>query len=749
MIETTTGSEQTRTHRPRLVHQPALDGLRGAAVAGVLLFHGGYLTGGYLGVDAFFVLSGFLITSLLLAELRDDGRVSLRAFWARRARRLLPALAVVLLGVAVYAWLFARPDELRAIRGDCWATLLYVANWRQIASSNDYFALFRSPSPLQHTWSLAIEEQFYLLWPLAVVLASRRRGFRVAARRVLVLAVTLGTASYVLAQVLYQATDASRVYYGTDTRAGAILAGAALAAWLALRSHATSVMPRSSPPRLLRASSVAAVGALACAWIMVNGSSTALYRGVLLGCGIAVTVVVAACDVDPSGPVPRALSLRPLRALGVISYGVYLWHWPLFLVLTSDRVHLSGVALLAVRCGATLVVARLSYRLVEQPIRSGAGTARQMQRLVPVAAVTLVVAVVAGTFAAPAAQSLSHPSTSGGVLVVGDSVGINLGFALDRAGLGVSIRSVFGCSLVAGGLDIGGGTHSKSCGPLDEWVRQQRPQFVLLTARGVAGGATSVTVGGRRLSVLSSQYGTVFEATLRSVLRTLSQTGATVIVLNAPCEQPDNVPPSAWPAEDRYFRFENQLVEHVVSEPVGRGRVVPLDFRHFVCPSDRFERPLGGVADARPDGAHFSPAGADVVAHWLLDQVPQLRLARRTRQTVADDLFDRLTAHGFVCTFGSAGTAHVHGVARATCAYRPGGHAANVVGNLVVDERPAGVAAAADRYYRAVCAYVHAVAPKIRHGVVTDVVQPHWMITGPVAPFAATALSVRLTRRAC
>ena len=167
----------------RLPHRRALDGVRGAAVVAVLLFHGGKLQGGYLGVDLFFVLSGYLITSLLLAEARSDGTVALLGFWARRARRLLPALFLVLAFVGLYAVVIADPTELHRIRGDAFATLAYVANWRFVFGHFDYFALFASPSPLNHTWSLAIEEQFYVrvaarLHRRAVVGPSRRARSR-------------------------------------------------------------------------------------------------------------------------------------------------------------------------------------------------------------------------------------------------------------------------------------------------------------------------------------------------------------------------------------------------------------------------------------------------------------------------------------------------------------------------------------------------------------------------------------------
>lgn len=350
---------------PGLRHVAALDGLRGLAVAGVVAFHLGWIDGGYLGVDAFFVLSGFLITSLLVVEHDGTGTIGLRRFWSRRARRLLPAMLVVVAVVLLWAMLEA-PSQLATIRGDAVATLLYVANWHEIATSADYWAIFRTPSPLQHAWSLAIEEQFYLVWPLLVMavgaLAARLR--RPLAHVLGPVALAVAVASYVLMAVLYRAGDVSRAYYGTETRIGAIALGAALAVLLRRRPG-----PRTGRGRaVLDGAGLVALVGLGLAWAVLAGTTPWLYRGgfVLLGLGV---VVVIAAVVQPESVLARAVSWAPLRGLGLISYGLYLWHWVVIATLTPARTGLSGLALDAVQLAVSFAAALASYWYLEQPIR--------------------------------------------------------------------------------------------------------------------------------------------------------------------------------------------------------------------------------------------------------------------------------------------------------------------------------------------------------------------------------------------
>ena len=354
-----------------------LDGLRAVAVLAVLLFHAdlGLFPGGFLGVDVFFVISGFLITTLLLREQGMTGRIDVVAFWRRRARRLLPALYLVLAGVVVVS-VAAVPDAVARLRTDVLAALAYVTNWYLVFDHQSYFEAIGRPSLLRHLWSLAVEEQFYLLWPIVLAVALvvvRRRG-------ALVLTVLIAAASVAWTAILFDPDgDPSRVYYGTDTRLFGLLTGAALAfAWSSrLLGPRRAGGPAGS--RIHWTDAVAVAGLVTLAWAVwaVDEYDPALYPWGSLAVALVTAAVIAAVT-HPAGRMGRVLDVAPLRWIGRRSYGIYLWHWPVF-VLTRPGLDLSmpPAATLALRVSATLVLAALSYRFVEVPIRRGAvGSAR-------------------------------------------------------------------------------------------------------------------------------------------------------------------------------------------------------------------------------------------------------------------------------------------------------------------------------------------------------------------------------------
>ncbi len=374
-----------------LPYQPALDGLRALAVTAVLAYHAGltWARGGFLGVDAFFVLSGYLITSLLIVEWRNTGTIDLPAFWARRARRLLPALFLLLAGIAGYALVFAEPAELDKLRNDALATLGYIANWHLAFSGASYFDQFSLPSPLRHTWSLAIEEQWYLIWPLLFVLLLRLGRSSLAVLFTASLVMIAGSA-LLMAWMYDPGADPSRVYYGTDTRAQSLLVGAVLAMLLAWHGPL-----RAGAARLLL-QFAAIAGAIFTGWLWASASddSTLLYRGGLLVSAIAIAVIIAAVVQPQRGPLGRLLSLSPLRGLGRISYGVYLWHWPVYLVLSPVRTGWHGYGLLTVQVAVTLALAIASYYVIENPVRRGALRSWRAWTVAPTAAAVLVIALV-------------------------------------------------------------------------------------------------------------------------------------------------------------------------------------------------------------------------------------------------------------------------------------------------------------------------------------------------------------------
>ena len=399
---------------PRPARYAGLDGMRAIAVALVVVYHlfpGWVFSGGFVGVDVFFVISGFLITSLLLAEHRAKGRISLRAFWTRRVRRLAPALALVVTVCATAAWLIGG-DVLARMGAQILGAATFSYNWVSIAGGSDYFAA-TSPELFRNLWSLAVEEQFYVLWPivLPLLLLVRSRVVRVAV--VLLLA---GASAAWMAQVI-GGGDLTRAYFGTDTHAFGILIGVALA--LILRTalaEPPSWMLRRRAKTLVGSVGVVALAALLVVAMLPATDSAATFPGTMLAASVLTSLVITAATW-PGSLLGRSLDVAPLRWVGDRSYGLYLWHWPVLVLLTAvagampPEVPLS-VAL--VTLAVTVVAAELSYRLWETPVRRrgfrgaataawGALTGSPQRRLRAVAAAGALLLVLGGTTAAIAA----------------------------------------------------------------------------------------------------------------------------------------------------------------------------------------------------------------------------------------------------------------------------------------------------------------------------------------------------------
>ena len=411
-------------------YMPGLDGLRAIAVLAVLAFHLGFgwAPGGLLGVGIFFTLSGYLITDILLSQLARRGHIRLGRFWGARARRLLPALFAMLLLVVAWVTVFG-PAQPQQFRDAVVANAFYVGNWQLIFGDVSYFARFAPPGPLNHLWSLAIEEQFYILWPFLLLVgvklvheAPLPSGVR---PRLAIVTLGLALVSAALMAALYRPSlDPSRVYYGTDTRASELLFGAALA--MVWPSRKLSRRIGAGARNTLDALGLAGLLAIALMVWQTDQYSSFLYRGGFVVLSIA-TVLVLAPLAHPACRLGPALGWKPLRWIGVRSYGIYLWHFPIIVLTTPGGVANGREPTReALQVAATLVVAALSWRYLEEPVRHGAlgrlwrrfrsgewrprSVSREGWAAAAVAALVLVAAAagMAGVNSAPAEGSASR-----------------------------------------------------------------------------------------------------------------------------------------------------------------------------------------------------------------------------------------------------------------------------------------------------------------------------------------------------
>jgi peptidoglycan/LPS O-acetylase OafA/YrhL len=446
--------------RQDFTYQPALDGVRAIAVVFVLLFHAGFgwMSGGYVGVSVFFTLSGFLITSLALTEHTRTGRIDVGAFYSRRVRRLLPASLICLAGVIVAGWLH-QFDGVTELRRDLWAAVTQTYNWMLLANSDGYAEEMAKAAgqraPLDHYWSLAIEEQFYWVWPLALILLLRAGG-----RARLVAFGSLWGLFTVVTIVLATVAGGATTYLATPARLPEILAGAVLAAVV----HRGTVVPAGGWFAL---AGLAAIVACAAAWPAAGGPAESGWLPLF-----AVASVALIGGLQSHSLARSLLSMAPLVWLGRISYGIYLFHWPIYSIVDERRFHLGRLELFVVRLIITVVLATASYYLVEVPVRARrvhwrpVAAAAAGASLV-VAGVVVVVPDRDGTYAYLAAATRQaaaivpfrpgEPTELGSrpvrVLVAGDSTAVATGEGLIQWAaehpdvMRVTSRATIGCGL--------------------------------------------------------------------------------------------------------------------------------------------------------------------------------------------------------------------------------------------------------------------------------------------------------------
>ena len=461
---------------------PGLDGLRALAIIGVLLYHAGidWLPGGFLGVDVFFVISGFLITSLILEEYDRSGRIDFKRFYLGRARRLLPAVVVLLIVVGI-AVLFVYQDALSAFRQDALATIFYVNNWWYVLVDQSYFESMGRPPLLKHLWSLSVEEQFYLIWPVVALLLVRSGGRPLVRRIALLLAVasTVWMAVIAIRNGYPVDADPSRAYFGTDSHSMGLLVGAALATvWRPgrLSTH----IPRGTQV-IVTGTGIVALAVVVAFYLFVGEFTPWLYRGGFLALAFFTTVLIAAVT-HPASVLGPALGVGVLRYLGRRSYGIYLWHWPIFMVTRPGiDVPWSEPVAFAARLALTLGIAELSYRLVEMPIRRGAlgrawkafrsGSKTGLRALGTLVAAGLVT-VLAGSVAI---ALVANPGTGRDAVApdVAEAMGIADGGPLEVSIDDDDTPDEPATSALAGDLDTASTNSSEPTGPTVEEIRAE------------------------------------------------------------------------------------------------------------------------------------------------------------------------------------------------------------------------------------------------------------------------------------
>ena len=665
----------------RLGYLPALDGIRAISILAVMLYHSGLIHGGFLGVDIFFVLSGYLITSLLIVEANQRrGRISIKKFYIRRARRLLPALFALLLVVGAIGavWL---PQQAARLRGDLVASLGYVTNWWLIAENSSYFSTAGDRPPLlTHLWSLAVEEQYYLVWPLVLIAFARVRARRWLMLTIIGAGIVASTAA---AAIMYDPwSDPSRVYYGTDTRALAPLLGAALA--IAVRPWRHRNRLPGGTRHLLDFLGVTSLLLLAVVAALLTDTDEALYRGGFLVIAALGAVVVGVAG-HPGTALGEMLGTQPLRWLGERSYAIYLWHWPVCaLTRPGLDVPLAGWANAAARIALAVVLAELSYHLIESPIRrngfiapfrararaAAAGAAGMRVPRVPVfrsVVLTLVMVVggsavgvmlsaasgrpaVGGPIDAGPAATLGplpggSPSASPGtdptstakpwppldssskIAFFGDSQGMSL-FLNKPTDLAEHMNAIDatigGCGILLGKVRSRSGERRNQAANCPNWLSEWRSH-----AKSISPEVAVIILGAWELFDLTTDTGTLtfaspewdanFNDALGQGIGALRESGTRVALSLLPCYRPIRASAGYWPerGDDDRTRHVNDLLRAAAAADPDHVRVLEPPVQFCTDPT------IGANTAYRWDGIHYYKKGAALYFGAVIAQLLQ------------------------------------------------------------------------------------------------------------------------------
>lgn len=651
--------------RSRLGYSPALDGVRGLFMLFFMAYHFGVdqLAGMWVCINLFFVLSAFLITRLLVEEKVTRGDIDAFAFYKRRARRLLPALFLVLAFVATYAYVWADDTVRRKIGGDILATLGYVMNWRLIIEGDQYFGTAGGASPLRHAWTLAIEEQFYVLVPFVILGLMAL----VRSRRIITLVLLLGAvASAVWTAVLgfEDASDYPRVYYGTDARAQALFIGAALGVWLA--PGAGGRIP-SFPRPVVMAAGVVGVVSSVFSFLVVGPYSGWMFNlGGMFFFALGSALLVIACVDERPSWVQTVFGWRPLAYAGRLSYGLYLWHWPIWLAFGDGRFSSNGVVNFVLCAVLTVGIAHLSYQYVERPIikkgvrgllprvRTDAGTA---------IAVVLPMVLLAGTGFAVAqsapqettetdtatvpagpgpsiveGQAEYDPENPARIGVYGDSVPFFLTERFPQEtfpGVELSNYSREGCDLLsepmswAPGFQMG---NDEQCTAMKkEWPQKftEADDDVLLVWASPLLAVPHV-VEGDRLWLDDAKYRQLITDRLDTVRREALDAGAEQVqIVNVPCRKPveDSIPEEfrvvfdSSPEIVKEYKEPTQINALVDGWAEEHDDVELVDLHGALC-SDGYPEKIGGI-QVFNDYLHFSPEATPMIWSYVLGEVSE------------------------------------------------------------------------------------------------------------------------------